>query len=255
LKKTPVKILGLEFFSGSAEEAVAEILSGGLLVAPAAPGLANNFVKDPYYRKALQNSRLCIPDSGLMVLLWNRISSAKTQLIKRLSGLEFLKEFLTNPEVRKLLQSSFWIMPNNEEAELNRRWLIEKTGTELNPEYIYIAPHYPDTGTVEDLRLLSQLKATNPSIIFINVGGGTQERLGDYIQENLATTPSILCCGAAIAFLAGGQTPIPDWADRLKIGWFLRCLSKPSSYVPRYWNARTLIPLMLKYREHLPPIE
>lgn len=255
MKRTPVKILGLEFFSGSAKEAVAEILSGGLLVAPAAPGLANNLLLDPYYRKALQNSRLCIPDSGLMVLLWNRISPNVSQKIQRLSGLEFLQEFLMTSEVQTKLKSSFWVMPNVEESELNQEWLDEHTGTQLNPKSVYIAPHYSNSGEIEDLELLEKLKETKPSLIFINVGGGIQERLGDYIQGNLTDPPAILCCGAAIAFLAGGQTSIPSWADRLKLGWLLRCLSKPTSYIPRYWNARTLVPLVIKYREKSPPLE
>jgi N-acetylglucosaminyldiphosphoundecaprenol N-acetyl-beta-D-mannosaminyltransferase len=33
----------------------------------------------------------------------------------------------------------------------------------------------------------------------------------------------------------------------------LRCLWRPQSYVPRYWAARKLVALMIRYRDELPP--
>jgi hypothetical protein len=42
------------------------------------------------------------------------------------------------------------------------------------------------------------------------------------------------------------------WADRWRIGWLLRCLAAPQRFLPRYWNARRVIPLLLKYGERMP---
>jgi hypothetical protein len=47
---------------------------------------------------------------------------------------------------------------------------------------------------------------------------------------------------------------IPVFADRYYLGWLLRCLSEPKLYVPRYWKARTLLGMMVKYRSELPPL-
>jgi UDP-N-acetyl-D-mannosaminuronic acid transferase (WecB/TagA/CpsF family) len=66
--------------------------------------------------------------------------------------------------------------------------------------------------------------------------------------------PAIHYIGAAIAFLSGDQVNIPVWADRLYMGWLLRTLSDPKRYLPRYWDARLLLPLMLRYRSELPPL-
>ena len=250
----PVKILGLDFFSGSTEEAILEILTGGLLVAPAAPGLAHNLNHDPIYRAALLNAKVCLPDSGLMVLVWNKIQSSKGNRIRRISGLEFLEKFLLSPFAAEFLTSSFWIMPDRKETELNLRWIKYHTGVEVTEESTYIAPKYPKSGKIADDLLVEKIAKKKPNLIVINVGGGIQERLGDYLQNNLETKSAILCCGAAIAFLAGGQTSIPAWADELKLGWLLRCISNPSMYVPRYWHAKTIIPLLLKHRHMLPPM-
>jgi UDP-N-acetyl-D-mannosaminuronic acid transferase (WecB/TagA/CpsF family) len=48
---------------------------------------------------------------------------------------------------------------------------------------------------------------------------GVQERLGYALRKQLSYKPAILCLGAAIAFLSGGQANIPNWADRLMLGW------------------------------------
>jgi UDP-N-acetyl-D-mannosaminuronic acid transferase (WecB/TagA/CpsF family) len=73
------------------------------------------------------------------------------------------------------------------------------------------------------------------------------------LKQNLQPLPAIHCIGAAIAFLSGDQVRIPLWVDRLYLGWLLRCLSQPRRYVPRYWSARKLVKLMLRYGETLPP--
>ncbi len=49
-----------------------------------------------------------------------------------------------------------------------------------------------------------------------------QERLGYALRKQLSYKPAILCLGAAIAFLSGGQANIPNWADRLMLGWLFR---------------------------------
>ena len=64
--------------------------------------------------------------------------------------------------------------------------------------------------------------------------------------------PSIHCIGAAIGFLTGNQVRIPGWADRLFLGWLFRCLSEPGKFVPRYWKACKLVPLMIRYRAEPP---
>src|ERR1700761_3347905 len=81
------RILGIRFFTGSAEAAVQIGMQGGLVVVPAAPALVELPTNEPY-REALMNADLVITDSGLMVLLW-RVLSGKN--IPRVSGLKYLR--------------------------------------------------------------------------------------------------------------------------------------------------------------------
>ena len=220
--------------------------SGGLLVVPAAPAL-KDLGTDAAYRDALLHADLVITDSAFMVLLWNRLQRDD---IKRLSGLEYLRELLLEDDVRKA-GNTLWIMAGAKSASRNLTWLSEQ-GIDVPPEYVYLAPMYGPQ--MEDAELVERLNRLRPAHVIVTVGGGTQERLGIYLKRQLASRPAIHCIGAAIAFLSGDQVYIPVWADRFYLGWLYRSVSEPKRYVPRYWAARKLFSLMVRYRDQLPPL-
>jgi UDP-N-acetyl-D-mannosaminuronic acid transferase (WecB/TagA/CpsF family) len=107
---------------------------------------------------------------------------------------------------------------------------------------------------LEDRELLRQLEQRRPGHIVLGLGGGTQERLGLYLKQHLSYSPAIHCIGAAIAFLSGYQVHIPVWVDHAGLGWLWRSLSAPSVYGPRYWDARHLAPLIIRFRDRLPSV-
>jgi len=238
-------ILGLRMFVGTPEEAVRLGSQGGLVVVPSAPVLLY-MVDDMDTRQALLDAKLAISDSGLMVLTWNRL---KGDNIRRVSGLEYIKLLVDQPGFRAPA-ASFWIMPNEEALEITLRWL-EKRGDRVTRDACYLAPMY-GKGAIADPELLRLLQVRRPKHIVIAVGGGVQERLGAYLQANLDYIPSIHCIGAAIGFLSGAQVRIPMWADAWKLGWLFRCIASPRTFIPRYWQARKLVPLMRKYQERMP---
>lgn len=238
------QILGIRFFIGNAEEAIARMSGGGLLVVPAAPAL-KNLANDPAYREALQGADLVITDSAFMVMIWNRLTRDS---IRRVSGLKYLSSLLKQPDFYRP-GGSFWIMASEESVQRNCSWL-RRQGIELAPADRYIAPLYGET--IEDSELLRRIDERRPRHIVVCIGGGTQERLGLYLRSELNCKPSIHCLGAAIAFLSGDQVLIPKWADRMYLGWLFRCLSNPLRYMPRYWDARKLYSLMMRYGSSLP---
>ncbi|HUB67002.1 MAG TPA: WecB/TagA/CpsF family glycosyltransferase [Candidatus Methylacidiphilales bacterium] len=238
-------ILGIRFFTGQPDEAVQLGLRGGLVVAPAAP-LLSMLARDAATREALLASNLALTDSGLMVLLWNLLKFDHT---RRVSGYEYLMLLLQEPELRKP-GALFWIMPDRTAQEMAASWLV-RAGFTVDEADFYLAPHY-GSGPISDPALLGLLNARGSAHIVIAIGGGVQERLGYYLKKNLAYFPGIHCTGAAIGFLSGNQVHIPKWADRWMLGWLFRCISAPRKFIPRYWRALELVPLMCKYRERLP---
>jgi N-acetylglucosaminyldiphosphoundecaprenol N-acetyl-beta-D-mannosaminyltransferase len=241
------QILGLRFFVGTAQRAVDLLSKGGLLVVPAAPAL-KSLPEDSAYREALLQADLAIADSSLMVMLWNFMNNDN---IRRLSGLEYLTELLNRSDIRKP-GNSFWVMASPSSAATNLAWL-DRHGMRILPEDVYVAPAYG--ALVEDEALLCAIRSRRPAHVLVTLGGGTQEKLGLYLKRSLQPVPAIHCIGAAIAFLSGDQVQIPMWADRFYFGWVFRCLAQPTRYVPRYWSARKLVGLMLRYRERMPVMD
>jgi N-acetylglucosaminyldiphosphoundecaprenol N-acetyl-beta-D-mannosaminyltransferase len=230
---------------GGAQEAIDQISqTGGLLVVPAAPAL-KNLAHDARYREALLGADFALADSALMVLLWNLIQHDR---IPKLSGLKYMRVLLEQPEFRTH-GSSFWVMPSPAAAKRNFEWL-RANGIAVTEDDLYLAPFYGKT--INDPELLRQINERRPQHVILGVGGGTQEPLGLYLKQELHYQPAIHCIGAAIGFLSGDQVRIPTWVDNFGLGWLWRSISNPSCYGPRYWDARQLIPLMIRYRDKLP---
>jgi UDP-N-acetyl-D-mannosaminuronic acid transferase (WecB/TagA/CpsF family) len=235
-------ILGIRFFTGDLATLLTISQGGGLIVVPAAPALVD-LPADQAYREALESSDIALTDSGFLVLLWALL---RFERLNRISGLRFLRGLLTLPSFRKP-GATFWVMPALEDARSNQAWL-QQQGILIEEEQIFIAPRYP-AGRLEDRELLARIEARRPDYVVICLGGGVQERLGHYLRVNLSYRPAIVCTGAAIAFLSGRQANIPPWADRLALGWLFRCLRDPRRFVPRYWKALQLVPLLIKHGE------
>ena len=197
------------------------------------------------YREALTGADMAIADSAFMVLVWNMVARDS---IRRLSGLKYLRALLLEQDVRHP-GNTFWVMAGPASARKKLQWL-QSEGIAVPTECVYEAPMYGDK--IEDQELIDRLNKLRPRHVVVTIGGGTQERLGLYLKRHLDYLPAVHCIGAAIAFLSGDQVRIPLWADRLYLGWLFRCLSSPRRYIPRYWSAPQLIPLIWRYRDRLP---
>lgn len=233
-----VNIFNVNFFDGSPIEIMDCIKQGGLVVAPAGPALAS-LETDYQYAKALEASRVAVFDSGFFCLA---LLVFKGIRVKKFSGLALLRCFLEQSDLKN--DSIFLIDPSHRDSVLNKRLLCE-AGFKLGEKHQYIAPIYQKS-TVTDPILLEQLQTLRPKFILINLGGGIQECLGAYLQEHLDYHPTILCTGAAIAFLTGQQASIPVWADRFYLGWLARCLAHPKRFIPRYLSSFRLLLLLFK---------
>ncbi len=239
------RILGVDFFAGTTEEALKKSLPGGLVVVPAAPALVE-MVTDEAYREALLRADLVLTDSGFMVLIWNWLTGDH---LRRVSGLEYLKLLLDHPSLGQP-DDVLWVMPSAAARDKNLAWLRSR-GLNFSVEHCYLAPLYP-RNQVEDPALVALINERRPRHVIVGLGGGVQEKLGLYLKRNCHYLPAIHCIGAAIGFLSGDQVSIPDWADRWFLGWLLRCTSQPRRFIPRYLRALRLAPMLIRYRERSP---
>jgi len=245
---TPARqILGIRFFNGDVDEAVQSMVQrGGFLIAPSGTCFAR-LRDDERYRRAVLAADLAIADSGLIVVLCHLF---RRQRLQRISGLKYLKHLLATLKAARTGEV-FWILPNERAAQK----LLEWAGREALPisaEDCHVAPRYGFE--VADPNLLALIDRRRPAHLIIAIGSGAQEKLGHYLCEHLSYRPAIHCIGAALGFLTGDQIAIPDWADRVLLGWLWRLFAQPRTFAPRLSRGLELPWLLWKYGEKLPPM-
>jgi len=277
------RMLGIDFFVGTAVEAIAHISKyGGLIVAPAAPSFIA-LQDDPDYRRAIADADLAIADSGWAVLFWRLLRREK---LSRISGLALFKALLETADAC-IPGNLFFILPS-EKAKTKTLEFGRVSDYPITNEDCYVAPNYQkseDTGqrsdlvgqaflpasagqrqpgmvalqtakspVVEDPKLVSIIEQRKPKHIVIGIGGGMQDKLGSYLKHQLTYRPGIYCIGAAPGFVTGDQVVIPMWADRFFVGWIFRIIGRPLEYLTRYWKARLLPLLIIKYGTGIPQL-
>jgi len=261
-------MLGIDFFVGTADEAVAHISKhGGLVVAPAAPSFIA-LQDDPDYRRAIADADLAIADSGWAVLFWRLLRREK---LTRISGLALFKALLEIADAR-IPGNLFWILAS-EKAKTKTLEFARASGYPITADDCYVAPRYSSCShgsvsreerervsqrrgySIADDALIVIIEQRRPAHIIIGIGGGVQEKLGFYLREHLSYRPAIHCIGAALAFLTGDQKPIPMWADRIYLGWFLRLARAPHHYARRFAPAFRLPGMIWRYGSELPRLK
>jgi N-acetylglucosaminyldiphosphoundecaprenol N-acetyl-beta-D-mannosaminyltransferase len=262
------RMLGIDFFVGTAAEAIAHISkSGGLIVAPAAPSFIA-LQDDPDYRRAIADADLAIADSGWAVLFWRLLRREK---LTRISGLALFKALLETADAR-IPGNLFFILPS-EKAKIKTLEFGRVSGYPITDADCYVAPKYFSCShgsvsreerervsqrrgySIADDALVAILQSHKPKHVIIGIGGGIQEKLGFHLREHLSYRPAIHCIGAALAFLTGDQKPIPMWADRIYLGWFLRLARAPHHYARRFSSAFRLPGMIWRYGSELPPLK
>lgn len=266
--------LGLRFWNDKAEALLTTLdESGGLLVVPSAPSLAQ-MADDALLKTAHHRADWAVVDGGYVALILRALGKQ----VMRISGLQLLEKTIDNSGegvVPMKDRRIFWVVPSPEEEDRIRVYL-EGKGFEAAKQVFYRAPFYQADQEFDDKVLQAQVKAEAPDWVILCLGGGRQEKLGHFLRHSrgaetsglqpptpptadfqLPTSnfppeggerpngPVILCTGAAIAFFTGGQARIPVWADRLYLGWLFRIIEKPGVFLPRYLRAFWHFPLLL----------
>lgn len=234
-----IYLFNIRFIDADLSEIFNELESGGVMIAPSAPSLAI-IDSDKTYYQSLIKSKFAIFDSGFLCIILMLIKGVK---VKKISGLAFMREFLKR--IKGFPPNSIFLVDPTIDDSYENNKLLRKYGYLLETTHQYIAPIY-ESGIIEDPLLLSKIEALRPKYLVLNLGGGVQERLADYLQKNLqCLNPSIICTGAAIAFLTEKQAKIPEIFDKLYLGWLVRCISNYKVFVPRYFYGLKLFLMLL----------
>ena len=203
----------------------------GLFLFPSGPGLTS-IESEKEYHNALKNSDINFFDSGYFVLLLKLLKNIK---VNKCSGYLFIKYFLEYLKYSKTNIKIMSVDPSKNLSTSIKRFLL-KDYLKKKQLINYVAPFY-NNHNITDPTLLKIIKKKKPRFIIINIGGGIQELLGLYLKKNLNYKPTIICTGGALMFLTGDQAPISVSLDRFYLGWFVRILYNPKTFLVRYIKA------------------
>ena len=209
----------------------------GLFTFPAAPPLATLELNSEYHNSLISSDYVFF-DSGFFVLLLRYLKGIK---VNKFSGYKFLKllfNFLTFNKNRK----TFLVDPYAKNSQNNLEY-FQKLGCENIKNYV--APIY-DPISIKDEILLREIHDYQPEFIIINLGGGVQEVLGNFLKNNINFKSKIICTGGAISYFTKDQAPINDIIDKLYLGWFFRLLFNPIVFIPRLLKSLSLFFKVLK---------
>ena len=226
-----INFKGIKFYNYNFAKLFTIIDEGGYLVAPAASALTN-ISGDKKYHDALKQSDIAILDSGFFCILLRIFKGKK---VSKYSGYLFLKNFLNLNFSKEIKFLS--IDPTQEDSKANVSYMKSKNIINLKN---YVAPQY-NSEDIIDNNLLEIINRFQPRYIIINLSGGIQESLALYIKKNIKHKTSILCTGAAIAFLTKRQAPINDLIDKLYLGWLARIFFNPKKALLRTMRSLYLI--------------
>jgi N-acetylglucosaminyldiphosphoundecaprenol N-acetyl-beta-D-mannosaminyltransferase len=230
---------GIKFLNLSARDFPNIINKKGLFVFPAAPALIN-IEKDRIYKNALKNSDIVFFDSGYFVILL----LLKGIIVKKFSGLKFFDLFINYNQIKK--NKIFLIDPDFKNSKINKK-LFNQNGFKNIKNYV--APVY--NKNFNDQKLLNKIIKFKPRYIFINLGGGIQEKLGLFLKIKLSKLTTIICTGAAISFFTGQQARIPYYIDKIYLGWLFRILYNPKIFLKRYLNAFKFFKIFFKHMDNI----
>ena len=213
---------------------------------PASPALLKlNY--DPEYRQALQSADLVLPDSELLVVLGNLVGGGK---LRKISGIDYLTTLLDSEDFARG-KEAFWIVRSDDAKKRASVFLKARDilAEEENFHVISSGGH-----AAMDHAALLAIEARRPRHVILALRAGHQEQLGIYLREYLLSHPAIHCVGSALALLSGEEQPIPDWAQKHRLGWLARLIAQPSMILPRFGIAAAFVMMVIRYRSELPPL-
>jgi N-acetylglucosaminyldiphosphoundecaprenol N-acetyl-beta-D-mannosaminyltransferase len=108
-----------------------------------------------------------------------------------------------------------------------------------------VSPPFDALSEQDDRRLVEQVNAAGPDIVWVGLGSPKQERwMADHLGR--VTAPVMVGVGAAFDFLSGRKRQAPRWVQRMGFEWLFRLASEPRRLWPRYRQYPWFVALVLE---------
>ena len=187
------------------------------------------------YLEILNKADLALPD-GFGLLLVSRLK-------ERVSGTDMVPEIVKLAREKHLKIALIGGLDQTtieKAAVAMRRW---------GNEVVYASHGVPkeqwENKEFHD-RIINELSAARPEIIFVALGHPKQEQWIDEHRNSLPTVRLFMGCGGALDFIAGTAKRAPIFMRRLGLEWLWRLVCEPKR-IKRILNAVIVFPLTVLY--------
>lgn len=185
---------------------------------------------DPEFRRSTESIDHFVPDS--MPLTWCvNLAAGKTVMPDRVYGPEFMNRCLRNspPHIKH------YFLGASEDCLAD---LIKET-TKLNPQLNICGSHHGYFRPEESPRVLDQINATAPDVIWVGLGTPKQQEFTSWAKDKLRKG-WLLNVGFAFDVNAGRKGDAPKGMQSVGLTWLYRLASEPKRLGPRYAKFNSL---------------
>jgi N-acetylglucosaminyldiphosphoundecaprenol N-acetyl-beta-D-mannosaminyltransferase len=182
---------------------------------------------DDEMRDALLGSTLTVPDGMPLVWAANMLGE---ELPNRVYGPELMKRYLGRCAERG---HRVWLYGGRDQGSLAQLALnIRRENPGINIVGGYSPPFRPLSDEEEE-RLVEQINADRPDVLWVGIGVPKQEKWMARMRERL-DVPVMAAVGAAFDFHAGRISQAPPWMQERGLEWTYRIAQEPRRLLPRY---------------------
>ncbi len=197
------------------------------------PQMALGCARSPELTEIFSRAELLIPD-GIGLIIASKILG--TPLPERVTGIDTAKFILKYAAKHHLSIAFLGARPHVAERAAER---VTKKLPSLR--IVYTHHGYFDKEGSENSRIIKELTAAAPDILFVCFGFPSQER---WIDKNAKNIPSLRLCmglGGVLDVLSGDTRRAPKAVQRMDLEWLWRTLSDKK----RYRNFIDIVDFML----------
>ena len=214
-------MFGIEVTYGKREEIISEIerrLSNGekTFIVTLNVSILMEAIKDPSYRKILEEANMVIPDGSGIVWALDVIANVKTD---RVTGIDTMTHLC---ELSKKKGWKVYLLGAREDVAKKACENLRRNGVNV------VGYHH---GYFEgDGEVIEEILSKKPDLLFVGMGVPKQER---WIHEHFEKIPVKLAMGVggSIDVVSGRKKRAPEFVQKMKLEWLYRFLQSP-------WNKR-----------------
>jgi N-acetylglucosaminyldiphosphoundecaprenol N-acetyl-beta-D-mannosaminyltransferase len=191
--------------------------------------------RNPNYREILNKADLALPDGAGLLLV--------SHLPERISGTDMV------PEIAKLAREKHLkiaLIGGLDQTTVDKAAAVFRGwGNEVVYSNYGVAKKDWNNKSFHE-KIISELRAAAPQIIFAAFGHPKQEQWIDEYKSKLPSVRLFMGCGGALDFVSGSAKRAPVFMQKICLEWLWRLLIEPKR-IKRIFNAVIVFPLTVLY--------